>query len=140
MQEKSPVALEQVFCQRWVAGVEGGGSGLNIYIPVKETTTELDSVYFRSQSVKLEFKKEGMIYVGRFTSDFNKKKDKVMSDEPNAEFGNEMPEIPKKIPFELNDNECVISYLDGKSTKYFKVPNVVEKPMIAYPSPPPVKQ
>jgi len=63
-----------------------------------------------------------------------------MSNDPNAEFGNEMPEISQKIPFVLKDNECVISYKDGKTTKYFKVDNITEKDLIPYPSAPPNKQ
>ena len=142
LQKKSPVELEQVYCQRWVAGVQGGGSGINIFIPVKDLSVELDSVYFRGKAVQLEIKPGETMYVGRFMSDFNKPKDPnvVMSSDPKAEYGNKLPELPQKIPFELKDDECVISYKDGKKTKYFKVENVVEKDLLAYPSAPPKKQ
>ena len=141
IQNKAPLILGQVYCQAWIAGIEGGGAGLNIFIPTENTSIELDSVYFRGKVAKLEVKNQnGTIYIGRFISDFNKKKDLIMSNKPNAEFGNEMPNISKKIPFELKDNECVISYKKGKTTKYFKVDNVVEKDLIPYPSSPPNKQ
>lgn len=139
LQEKAPMALEQVYCQQWVAGIEGGGSGINIFIPVKDKSVVLDSVYFRGKGVKLETKDDELLFVGRFKSAFNQPKDMVFSNEPNAEYGNRL-ELPEKIPFELKDNECVISYIDGNTTKYFKVDNVVEKEMIAYPSAPPNKQ
>ncbi len=141
LQKKAPLDLDQVYCQKWVAGIEGGGAGLNIFIPVKDNSVILDSVYFRGKATKLEVKNQNAkIYIGRFISDFNKKKDIVMSNEPNAEFGNEMPTHIQMIPFELKENECVISYKDGKTTKYFKVDNVVEKDLIPYPSAPPNKQ
>ena len=141
LQENTPLAIGKVYFQKWIAGIEGGGAGLNIYIPTEDNSIELDSVYFRKKAAKLEFKNQnGIIYIGRFISGFNKKKDIVMSNEPNAEFGNEMPKIPLKIPFELKDNECVISYKEGKKTKYFKVSNIVEKDLIPYPSAPPNKQ
>lgn len=141
MQKNAPAKLGQVYCQKWIAGIEGGGAGLNIYIPTEDNSMQLDSVYFRGKAVKLELKNQnGIIYIGRFISDFNTKKDLIMSNEPNAEFGNEMPKMAQKIPFELKDNECVISYKEGITTKYFKVDNVVEKDLIPYPSAPQKKQ
>lgn len=141
LQENTPLALGKVYFQKWIAGIEGGGAGLNIYIPTEDNSIELDSVYFRGKATKLEIKNQNrIIYIGRFISDFNKKKDIVMSNEPYTEFGNEMPKMPQKIPFELKDNECVISYKEGKKTKYFKVSNIVEKDLIPYPSAPPNKQ
>jgi len=140
LQEKSPMALDQVYCQKWVAGIQGGGSGLNIFIPIKENTVQFDSVYFRGRSVKLEFREKEMIYIGRFISAFNQKKDMIMSSEPNAEYGNQVPTEPVKIPFELKDNECVISYIKEGQSMYFKIDNVVEKEMIPMPSASPNKQ
>ena len=91
IQQTVPLDLGQVYYQAWIAGIEGGGAGLNIYIPTEDNSIELDSVYFRGKAAKLEFKNQnGIIYIGRFISDFNKKKDIVMSNEPNTEFGNEI--------------------------------------------------
>ncbi len=140
LQEKAPVLLDQVYCQEWVAGIQGGGSGLNIFIPVKDKTVILDSVYFRGKAAKLEMSEVELLFIGRYKSAFNQSKDMVISSEPNAEYGNKLPEIVKKIPFDLKDDECVISYQEGKTTKYFKVRNVVQKAMLAYPSAPPNKQ
>lgn len=141
LQDKAPAKFGQVYCQKWVAGIQGGGAGLNIFIPTEDTSIILDSVYFRGKAAKLEVQyQKGKIFIGRFISDFNKKKDIIMSNEPKAEFGNEMPKVPQTIPFKLKDNECVISYKDGKTIKYFKIDNVVEKELIPYPSAPPNKQ
>lgn len=140
IQDKAPVALNQVYCQSWVAGIEGGGSGMNIFIPLKEKFFAMDSVYFRGKVAKLEIMPDSLMLVGRYKSAFNQPKDMVMNKDPKKEFGNEMPEIPKKFPFDLKDDECVISYLEDQKTKYFKVKNIVEKPVLAYPSAPPNKQ
>ena len=35
--------------------------------------------------------------------------------------------MPNRIPFELNDDECVISYFVGNKTKYFKLKNIEER-------------
>jgi hypothetical protein len=141
LQKNAPLELTQVYFQKWIAGVEGGGSGLNIFIPVTDNSIILDSVYFRGKVAKLELKQQdSMFYVGRFISDFNTKKDFIMSNEPYAEYGNEMPKTSIRIPFELKDDACVISYKKGKTTKYFKVVNIIEKDLIPYPSAPPNKQ
>ena len=140
LQKKPPSEIGQVYCQPWVAGVEGGGSGMNIYIPVTDADIKLDSVYFRGQGAKLEFKAAVKQFVGRFPSDLNRKKDMVMSSDPKDEYGNEMPDIKKPIPFELEKDECVISFEKDGKMKYFKIGNVVEKQLVAFPSAPPVKQ
>ena len=120
--------------------VEGAGQGINIFIPAEDKSASLDSVYFRKQAAKLEFRPDLKQYIGRFTFNPKSKNDLVFSSDPKEEYGNEMPPIPKKIPFELEDNECVVSYLEGDEIKYYKIVNVVEKAMIAYPSAPQNKQ
>ena len=141
LQDKAPLEIGQIYCQKWIAGIQGGGSGINIFIQTGNSSIKLDSVYFRGKVAKLESTpQEGILYIGRFKSIFNQKQDLIMSSDPNAEYGNELPKIPKKIPFELKDNECVISYKQGDKTKYFKLDKIVEKEMLAYPSAPPNKQ
>lgn len=140
-QESTPFKIGDVYFQKWVAGVDGGSSGVNLFIPTEESSMKLDSVYFRGKSVKLEVKKDvGILYIGRFKSTFNQKQDIILTDEPYGEYGNIVPEIPKKIPFDLKPSECVISYRVNELTQYFKIESIIEKPMISYPSAPPNKQ
>ena len=141
IQEEAPVSIGKVYFQKWVAGIKGGGAGLNIYIPVSDTSIKFDSVYFRGKATNLFPKyQEENIYVGKFISDHNKKEDLVMSSDPKAEYGNKMAVVEENIPFELKNNECIISYTVGNKIKYFKIDNIVEKEMIPYPSAPPMKQ
>ena len=144
LQKEPPITFGEVYCQSWVAGVKGGGSGINIIIPTDLKSIknqQLDSVYFRGKSAKLQLK-EGKIptYVGRFKTEFNQKLDINMSGNSADEYGNEVPNIPEKIPFELENNECVVSYLVGNKTKYYKIDNVVNKMPISYPQARPNKQ
>lgn len=140
LDKKAPVKIENPYYQSWVAGVEGGGSGLNVFLPMKEKSMELDSIYFRGNSAVLEWKKEAGVYVGRFPSDFNKKKDIIMSGDSREEYGNEMPAVKKPIPFDLKEDECVVSYRKDGKTRYFKLEKLVEKQSMPFPSAPPVKQ
>lgn len=137
LQEKAPFELNNAYFQQWVAGIKGGGSGLNLFIPLKEDLPKkilLDSVYFRGEATKLEAKLDNSrLFVGSFDSESNQKEDIIMSNEPHAEYGNKPPKLKSKIPYELKGNECVVSYIEGKRVKYFKIENVVEKQIIQFP-------
>ena len=135
--------IGEVYYQHWVAGIKGGGSGVNIFIPIDDlgNNIQLDSVYFRGKAAKLEFKPHSpTLFIGRFMSLFNQKKDIIMSDKPEEEYGNQLPEQTKKSPFELDANECVISYIQDGKSRYFKIENIIEKKAEFYPSAPPRKQ
>jgi len=125
LQEKSPMSIGKVYVQKWVAGVEGGGSGLYIFIPISDTSITLDSVYFRGKATKLSVKyQDKNMYVGNFINPSKQTHDIIMSGDSKAEYGNKLPPRSKEqkpIPFELKNDECVISYIDEKKTKYFKV-------------------
>lgn len=137
LQTEAPIKVGKVYYQKWVAGVQGGGSGLNIFIPVNDTSIALDSVYFRGRAAKLETKPQDQsLYIGRFISQFNQKQDIIMSGDSISEYGNKLPIVNEYIPFELSPNECVVSYIDGKKTKYFKIENVVEKASMHFPMAP----
>ena len=135
--------IGEVYYQHWVAGIQGGGSGINIFIPIDDldTNIQLDSVYFRGKAAKLEFKSNfPTLFMGRFISLSNNKKEIIMSDNPKDEYTNKLPPKKENIPFELKPNECVISYLQEGKTKFYKIGNVIEKKTEFYPSAPPRKQ
>jgi hypothetical protein len=140
LQEKAPVNFGAVYFQSWVAGVQGGGSGINIFIPINEMALgsfELDSVYFRGKSAKLETKTDKTLYIGRFSTPANQQKDIKMTNDPNGEYGNAATGLTENFPFQLKDDECVVSYKDNSQTKYYKIENISEKARVEYPSAPP---
>ena len=144
LEKDVPFKIGNVYCQSWVAGIKGGGSGINIFIPLEgnlSKTILLDSVYFRGKVSKLEVKTiNPSLFVGRFLSSSNQNRELIMSDKPHAEYGNKPPKPISKIPFKLNPNECVISYLEDGKTLFFKIENISEKKAIPYPSAPMRKQ
>lgn len=137
LQKEAPTEFGNIYCKQWVSGIAEGPSGLDIFIEVKDPKFQLDSVYFRGKETKLikDSQKEG-VYVGRFTSPSAQKQDIVMSSDPKAEYGNKMPEKPKKTPPDLAHNECIISYVENGKTKYYKLTNVVEIQMVEAPMSP----
>jgi hypothetical protein len=137
LQEHASFELGKVTYQTWVAGVQGGGSGIHMLIDVDSNKNNviLDSVYFRGYKAKIEIGKIG--YVASIRTEINQKGDIIMSNNGEDEFGNKPQLKEANFPFKLEDNECVISYIENKTTKYLKVKNLVEKPREEYPSAPP---
>ncbi len=134
LQDNLPLEIDEVYYQTWVAGVKGGGSGINVFIPIESNSNDivLDSMYFRGKSTKIEYVNDALA-VGRFKTEANQKQDIIMSNEPYAEYANKVPELPEKIPFELKDDECVVSYLEKNKIKYFKIEGIVKKESTRYP-------
>jgi len=122
-QEKSPVEFGEVFAKEWYSGVKGGGSGINLFIPVNSYKISFDSAYFRGSKVKLELSKgDNPMYIGRFKinrSDginLNSNFDKKLRDD----------NIKKKVSFKLNNKVL-----------YYKISGVLIKKPTHYPSAPP---
>lgn len=139
LQKNAPVEFGDVYCQSWVAGVKEGGSGLNLFIPVTDTSISLDSVFFRGKVAKLEFSQENSLYIGRFKTEFNQPKDIILSSDPKEEYANKMLQKETLIPFDLKDDECVVSYKKENDINYYKISNIKQKEPLNYPSAPPNK-
>lgn len=108
-------------------------SGKTVFIPLKSNPKKivLDSIYFQGYKAKLVLKKE--TYVGRFKNEAVEKPDMIMSNEPYAEYGNEAPKRLEMGKFKLNENECIVSYLEDGLTKYYKIGNITKKVMLPNP-------
>ena len=129
LQKEAPTAFGEVYFQSWVAGVKGGGAGLNIFIETQTDKIILDSVYFRGEVSKLEVKPANKLrYIGRFISESNKKQNPLTEATNTEDLDTNL-----KMPFDLKDDECVVSYNLNGITKYFKLSNVREKQGLALP-------
>lgn len=142
LDKTAPISTSEAYCQKWVAGVQEGGSGMNFYFPVEDNAeVALETIFFKGKKIKLEFKESESMYTGNYKNSVTKEKgDLIMSDDPKEEFKNQAPIIEEKIPFELKEGECVIEYSKNGKKGYFKLDKLREKQMIAYPSAPPVKK
>jgi len=133
----APVTFKSPYFQKWIAGIQGGGSGFTVYLPLHhESDVELNEIYFRGKKVEILLRSDKPVYVGRYTDPNSVKRDMVMSGDPKEEFKNQVPVIEDKIPFELKGNECVIGYTKNGKKGYFKLDSLEEKELLAYPSAP----
>ncbi len=130
-EEEPPFTLGQVTFQKWVAGIRGGGSGINVTIPVEELTADVrfKELYFRDHIVSIKSKpREPDLFFAYIKTKGNR--DIIMDADPAEEAKNTPPQ---KVPFDLDEDEAVLSYELGGEIFYVFITDMEEKPMLAYP-------
>lgn len=138
----SKTQQNDVYYQHWVAGVQGGGSGTNVFVAqaVLNDIIPVEAFFRNKISVIEPIKQQGKIYfVGRFKGTANQTKDYIMDGDAKQEHQNTVATKPKPkrpFPFELADDELVLSYKKDNAINYLKIKGVQEKPSLAYPSAP----
>lgn len=136
--ELSEVSKTQAYYQEWVAGVRGGGSGVDLHIDKSVVMNkELITAYFRGKSVKFDpLTQNSTVYIARFKGVANQLYDINMEADAINEYGNKSPIKKDSIPFNLGKNDAVVSYLESNTLKFVKLINIPEKEKLAYPSAP----
>ena len=127
--QNSPFSIDNTYCQKWVAGVQGGGSGLNLYATINNVSegVEMKEFYFRGQITEVKPSKNDL-FVGYYTTNGN---DVIMNGDTTKEAVNTPPKL---FPFDIENNEAVVSYVFNNKTYYHKISNILEKEILAYPS------
>jgi len=109
---------------------------------VNKKTIVLKAFFYRGKTVALKdiSTNNNGLYVAAFVNLIQTKKPTILHEDHKKEAGNEPPQLQEKIPFELKNNEGVISYTENGKLKYYKVESIIEKIPIYYPSAPENKQ
>lgn len=123
--------------QTWVGGRPESGSGINLEIsllPTNNTEIKMQKAYFRDNvaPIKLNTVNGKLIAKAVFVKTNLEKPDIISHSDSSKEVGNQPPKLKEKSPFKIAANECVISYLDGEKTKYFKIESIKEKEPLLY--------
>lgn len=129
--KEPPFKVQTAFFQNWVAGTEAGGSGTNVSIMLGTIMEEIEvkEIYYLDDVVKAVRDAQNLDkYTGYFVNELER--DFIMDENAIKEATNTPPE---KSPFTLTKNEAVISYMHDGEMEYYKISNLEEKPMIAYP-------
>jgi hypothetical protein len=126
-----PFKIANAHYQKWVAGVQGGGSGINVFITLSDVDKDVvvQDIYFRKHilEAKNSIQKPNE-YIGYL---INKNNRNVVMDRDPVKEAQNTPSKP--FPFQLADNEAVISYWFGGKKNYYKISNLAEKELIPYP-------
>jgi hypothetical protein len=132
LEQNPPFEVKASYFQKWVAGVEEGGSGTNVYITLENIKEEIlvKEIYFGDRFLNAERNPQNMdSYSANFKNEG--RQDVVM----DGDIINESQNTPAvKSPFSLGNNEAIISYTVKDEMHYYKISNLKEKPMLAYPS------
>lgn len=130
LSKKAPFTVTGATYHNWVGG-QPGVSGTDLIIGVANSTeTTFKDVYFQNKTIALRSKnRDGKKYV---VANFNtsKRNDNDVLVEGKKET---VKATVVKFPFDLKENEAVISYLVGTKMHYFKVVNIKKTKTIYYP-------
>ena len=123
---KTPLKIGQVYYTNTIQNNQD--SRIDVFIPVMSNPNHIQLLqfFFQGKQTNLETSNDNLI-VGHFIMKTNRKSDIIMSSDPYAEYGNQVPKLDKPMPFNLKEDECVISYNEGGTIKYFKVSNIIKK-------------
>lgn len=132
MEAQAPFEMGEVTCESWSGGRAESGSGILLEIPVLSENVDeikLQQAFFRGKiaDVKMENTDTGWVAKANFKNKVVGKPDIIMHEDSKQEIGNQPPMPVEKFPFELEANQCVLSFLDGNTVKYYKVENIKEK-------------
>jgi hypothetical protein len=128
-----PFQITSAMYQNWVGGMPGSNGVLLTISYQSDAYIAFDSIYFLKKVSKLQSNeyKGSKTISGRFdTSVSSHHKNITLHSDPKKEFNNQLPTL-KKFPFELKENEAVVSYKVKETLKYFKVKNIKKgKPIL----------
>ncbi|WBX73667.1 hypothetical protein PG913_12705 [Tenacibaculum pacificus] len=91
---------------------------------------DFKKVYFQDKIMNpiIEHKMDKKYIIAHHNSSINQdKKDFVLNADSQKEYGNTAPKINKKSPFNLNDNEAIISYKIADKIYTYKIKNISKK-------------
>ncbi len=128
-----PSIIETVYFQNWIGGQEQTGSGTTFFIQFKNSFPEnikLQKIYFRGQQTELQPEDEN-IYTANFTN--KPKENRILDIDSEKEFGNKPPEILKS-KYDLKANEAILQFEKDNKTFIYKLENIKQKELLAYPA------
>jgi hypothetical protein len=128
-----PFKVAAASYQQWVAGTPQGGGGVNVFINFSniQAAVVFKEIYFRNKKTEVVTSSTVRVqYVGYFKNE-NKRPDVILDIDALKEAANTPP---TKSPFQLREDEAVISYTFEDKINYFKIENLERKEPLAYPS------
>lgn len=121
LQERAPAQFNEVYYSYTSNGIQ-----LNIPVAaIQDERITMDAVYFHGMKSDLKQSEEKPnLYVANFRMGSD---DMIMHEDPKEEYGNKPPQLPKKSPFSIEDDEAILVFTQNDKIKYFKLTGIVEK-------------
>lgn len=125
LDQTPPFSIKEATYNRYVGGVRGV-SGMWIHLNYEtNSVVKFDSIYFQGKRAKIEIQKNNnkkLVSAHFNTSTRDTKNDLILDSNSLKEFNNELPK--QKTPFQLEENEAILSYLIKGKAHYYKVKNI----------------
>ena len=134
--KEAPFTIHRAYYQDWFGGQPGSkGTLVTVEISHAAESIVFDSIFFIDKIKRLgnTFSDNKQLLIGNFPTTTLSDKNIIMHSDSKEEMTNKISEPILNFPFELTDNECVVSYTIKKKKRYYKVENLKKEKSIYYP-------
>lgn len=122
IEKNATLSFQEAYYQDWASGVQGGGSGMNVFLVQNASDAdeiEIKGIYFHEKYTSLKSHGNNK-FQGFIKGDGNTKEvEEVMVGEEKKK--EKIETIVETFPFELKPNEAVISFFHQGKLKYNKI-------------------
>ncbi|EAR13443.1 hypothetical protein PI23P_03077 [Polaribacter irgensii 23-P] len=132
-----PFSVEKAFYNDWVGG-QPGVRGMLLEVHLKNAAgIVFDSLYFQSKSTEVSVRNldAKIQLIGQYTIANRIRRDVILNKDSSKELKNPFPSL-RQFPFDLMNNEAVLSYKKEGKMLYFKVKNIRKVSTVPFPSAP----
>lgn len=134
MENNHPFKIESASYSHVTGGVKGSYNSTNLIINfTAKEPVDFQKVYFQNRitNAVIEQHNDKQYITARYkTSSDEDRKDLILHADPKEEFGNTPNNPTEKFPFELKENEAMVSYTIGDKIHYVKVENIEKQKKI----------
>lgn len=120
-----PFKITSATYNNWVGGLPGSsGTRVEIRLTDKENIA-FDSLFFQKKATKIEVREaNGKTFLtAHFNTSTANKRDLILDSDSRKEINNEVPKNDN-FPFELKENEAIISYKVSGKIKFYKIEKI----------------
>ncbi|MDG2195153.1 MAG: hypothetical protein P8K77_09990 [Polaribacter sp.] len=130
MENNPPFKITGATFNNWVGG-RPGVSGIKVHLAYQsEDKIAFEQLYFSHRSTKIEMKTvKGKTYIIAHFNTSTREEELFLKGDASPKTVVKLP----KSPFKLKNNEAVISYKEGTTTRYYQIKNIKKTKTIVYP-------
>jgi hypothetical protein len=124
-----PFKIIDATYQNWYGGREGV-KGISVKILLKNIDKDItfDTIYFKKHALRTLITEVENAKLLSANINTGYKPEKIqMHANPKKEYGNSLPDSKKDTPFNLKENETVISFTKSNKTRFYKLQLKKEK-------------
>jgi hypothetical protein len=133
--KKSTLKVEKAFYNKWFGG-QPGVRGTKVEIHLKDASEVIFvALYFQGKRTKVEVSQMEKFtrIIAHFSILKRKNRNLILDADITKELENTLPSL-EEFPFQLKENEAILSYKKEGKTLYFKIENIKKLQSIPFPS------